>query len=531
MDLNTILIWTVAASCGVMAVQLYFAHAMRRQFFAPIAVAALLGVLYWRTPQDAGLIGGSVWFALLILPRFCSQWFTKSLSEKHYRRAWWLGKFMEWVPPFSGIGPICRIAAAIQHLNNREQEQALAILEPLRHQKSYAGRMALNLYTRITGEWSAFLDYFEGTGEGKRLVHDLPLLETYLQALAEVRGRSAMLVAYDRYVTSRLEQFPAPLLGMAQTRLAAFCGDELLQMQALSGLHDVVPDDVRRFWKATAQHVAGHTDAAKAKFEELTQCENAAIARAAQHRIDSPLPTIQEQPLSVEERRILDLVRSSVGSVLLEAAFRRSFTPWGTHLLVAALLGVFVLEIPGGTEDYENLIRMGAMLVPADPSGAGWWRPITAAFLHFGPLHLGLNALGLSILGRILERLWGAWRLIVMYLVSAIGSIALTPYFMEPLEPFEQTILIGASGGVMGMIGGLLIQNGVLLWKKRTKALAFQFAVILLVIIVQIFFDSSYAEISSEAHLLGLGFGIAFGILWNGMDFCREKFGRLSNRS
>ena len=47
-----------------------------------------------------------------------------------------------------------------------------------------------------------------------------------------------------------------------------------------------------------------------------------------------------------------------------------------------------------------------------------WWRLVTATFLHYGPLHLGMNMLVLWFIGPPLEDYLGHGRYALVYLVS-----------------------------------------------------------------------------------------------------------------
>ena len=80
-----------------------------------------------------------------------------------------------------------------------------------------------------------------------------------------------------------------------------------------------------------------------------------------------------------------------------------------------------------------------------------WWRLITSAFLHYGPLHLGINMLSLYFAGSILEQVIGRWRYLLLYLLSglagAAGALLWTP----------NGATVGASGAIFGILGALLV--------------------------------------------------------------------------
>jgi len=77
-----------------------------------------------------------------------------------------------------------------------------------------------------------------------------------------------------------------------------------------------------------------------------------------------------------------------------------------------------------------------------------WWRLITPIFLHAGVIHLICNVMVQIETGVFFEREWGTFTWTVIYLVSAVGSSALSVIFMP------DAVSVGSSGAVMGLFGG-----------------------------------------------------------------------------
>jgi membrane associated rhomboid family serine protease len=80
-----------------------------------------------------------------------------------------------------------------------------------------------------------------------------------------------------------------------------------------------------------------------------------------------------------------------------------------------------------------------------------WWRLLTAAFLHHGIFHLGMNMLVLYLVGTPLEMALGRGRYLLLYVVSALagsaGALLLSP----------GAITVGASGAIFGIFGAALV--------------------------------------------------------------------------
>lgn len=77
-----------------------------------------------------------------------------------------------------------------------------------------------------------------------------------------------------------------------------------------------------------------------------------------------------------------------------------------------------------------------------------WWRLITPIFLHAGIIHLACNVMVQVDTGAFFEREWGSVNWLIIYLVSAVGSSALSVVAMP------DAISVGSSGAVMGLFGG-----------------------------------------------------------------------------
>src|SRR5438046_6649957 len=73
------------------------------------------------------------------------------------------------------------------------------------------------------------------------------------------------------------------------------------------------------------------------------------------------------------------------------------------------------------TEDTDLLIKFGAKVTPLIVQGE-YWRLVTAMFLHVGWLHLAMNGMALYVLGPQVGRLYGAGRMLMMFLMAGEGG-------------------------------------------------------------------------------------------------------------
>ena len=124
-----------------------------------------------------------------------------------------------------------------------------------------------------------------------------------------------------------------------------------------------------------------------------------------------------------------------------------------TKALIGINVGVYVLELAAGGSingTGNRLFADGALFAPSVAAG-DWWRLVTAAFLHYGPLHLLLNMYSLYFAGTILEHVIGRWRFLLLYLVSGIAGSA------GALVWSPNAVTVGASGAIFGVFGALFV--------------------------------------------------------------------------
>jgi rhomboid protease GluP len=107
----------------------------------------------------------------------------------------------------------------------------------------------------------------------------------------------------------------------------------------------------------------------------------------------------------------------------------------------------------------EALYKLGASWMPAILYLHEWYRLVTASFLHFGLLHLGMNMMVLLDIGPQVEQEFGSSRYLFFYTITGISGFG--------LSAVRGHFAAGASCALMGMIGLLLAMNS-----KRAGALA-----------------------------------------------------------
>ena len=186
--------------------------------------------------------------------------------------------------------------------------------------------------------------------------------------------------------------------------------------------------------------------------------------------------------------------------------------PYLTYLIILVNVIVFQQENQwGGTENLQTLHTLGA-LTTEDVLKGEWWRLITANFLHYGWFHLGANMLGLYYIGAIIESYLGRIRYLLIYFSSGCLSMLLMVfYFLKIGEP--QTLLVGASAAIMGLIGAMgaiFLQDW---WQEKSSLSRQQFMFVLLVVCIQFLIDYNTPHVSLISHVFGLIIGFMVGLI------------------
>jgi membrane associated rhomboid family serine protease len=166
-----------------------------------------------------------------------------------------------------------------------------------------------------------------------------------------------------------------------------------------------------------------------------------------------------------------------------------------TMTLIAINVGIYLLQLAGGAtvnSDSGWIYEHGALYGPLVAHG-DWYRLITAAFLHYGPIHLGMNMLALWWIGRPLEDWLGPVRYLLLYLVSGLAGSA------GALIANPTSVTVGASGAIFGILGAAIV-----LERQRTYVLGGS-AITLLVLLLAFTFTTR--GVSIGGHLGGLAGG------------------------
>ncbi|HAE99969.1 MAG TPA: rhomboid family intramembrane serine protease [Methylophilaceae bacterium] len=181
-----------------------------------------------------------------------------------------------------------------------------------------------------------------------------------------------------------------------------------------------------------------------------------------------------------------------------------------TYLLISINVLVFVAMLVGGAGFWHSpngiQLQWGANFGPATQDGE-WWRLGTAMFLHFGIVHLLLNSISLWDVGQLVERMYGRWRYISIYLASGLfGNV------LSLVVQGNDAVSGGASGAIFGVYGAVLV----FLWRERAAITAREFRWLfgggLVFAIITIVLGFIIPGIDNAAHIGGFLAGVLASI-------------------
>jgi rhomboid protease GluP len=211
----------------------------------------------------------------------------------------------------------------------------------------------------------------------------------------------------------------------------------------------------RTYWLGVAHERKGDGPAAEAAYAKARSRSRGrprdlidqALARLHDARPAELSPIASEVIARVEAAPAPDVARRT-----------RARAPWATRSLVLAFLAVAaVIAIAlGPSSDVGVLARAGALVQSFVDIGE-WWRLVACVFVHVGGVHLIVNALGLLVIGRLAEELFGGARTLAIFALAAIaGSVA--SFVLVPAG-----VHAGSSTGIYGLLGAVFVE---LMWHR-----------------------------------------------------------------
>ena len=174
------------------------------------------------------------------------------------------------------------------------------------------------------------------------------------------------------------------------------------------------------------------------------------------------------------------------------------YVPIVTYILIGINVLVFFVEsASGGSQDTENILRLGGAYTPYIIQDSEWYRLFNSMFLHFGFEHIFSNMISLFCLGQYVEQYFGKIKYIVIYILSGLLGNVLS--MLVETYTGNYSVSVGASGAVCGVLGAMVI----FAMDSRTKGTFPMYRMIIAILLVV---GSGFSEknIDNMAHIGGL---------------------------
>jgi len=151
-----------------------------------------------------------------------------------------------------------------------------------------------------------------------------------------------------------------------------------------------------------------------------------------------------------------------------------------------------------GSEIHGRVIDEGVLYRAAISESHQYWRLLSSAFLHENLIHIAFNMYLLYVLGMMLEPAIGSVRFATIYftslLVGSFGVVLAT-----------DVASLGASGAIFGLMGAAVVE-------LRARKISVMQSGIGGLIIINLIFSFTFANISVGAHIGGLIGGALAGL-------------------
>ena len=502
MDLNDLCITLVLVNClWLLALRPGWAWSIKA-----LAVLALLGGTWWGRPAQAGWVALGPFLVLIALPFWLLLAAQRALHQRRFRAVWVMSSVLAILHPDARVKQMRRMIRVLPLFFRGQIADGLARAQQAGIEDVWLRNLAAVLNAQMSGQWEPLDAAFSRHGSD-----DPNILVGKLQAAAERGDGNAFVQSCEAIAQS---DFTAERSAVLHLRAFAILGEVDTVEKILLGHSSLIASETREFWLAVAERISGRNRSAEDRWQKLRVSASETLRPMVERWWLQPSVGLIPAEARARASEALKETRAVIDHDHRFAVLSTRSQRWPimTYTLGLALLAVFLVEVPGGSEDVDNLVRLGALRVPLTGESGEWQRMLTSGFLHVGPIHLAINLLGLWFLGGRVERAWGSWPVLIQFLICLVVSSSLLPW-LTILNQGEPAVFAGASGGIMGLLGGLWGHLAVGRFRKGTPLVRHQFRAACVFILMQSLCDALTPQVSMTCHLIGLTTGMILGVL------------------
>jgi membrane associated rhomboid family serine protease len=187
-----------------------------------------------------------------------------------------------------------------------------------------------------------------------------------------------------------------------------------------------------------------------------------------------------------------------------------------TRALIAVNIAIYLvtavqgngLNDPSGGSLWLRWVLYGPLVVHG-----GWYRLVTAMFLHASIIHIAFNMYALWVIGTPVEQYLGRVRYVGLYFVSGLAGSA------GGLLQAPHTPILGASGAIFGILGAMLIIEWQVTGRLAGNAATW--------IVINLVISFAIPNISWGGHVGGLVGGILITLAYAHWRGGRAQYGQL----
>ncbi len=462
-------------------------------------------------PQSAGWWATAVWVPLVLWPTLAHRIMARHARSGRPSRAAQWARITAALHPADGWESLPLHLEATSRLAAGDRKGAARAMEEIaRTGRGPAAREAQLQLLRLEDRWAELAETVAGWGS--RALRDPNVAALYARALGEGGRVEEMLRIHSEHVEKHAAAASGRWVGHVRIVTAALAGRPDLVRRLLEATPQGLEGTTSLYWIATALQAAGEHAQAADLLQTLSVSPDPRSQAPAARRLAEPLaPVIPGEVPEAVERLVLGWAEASEEVAQHGSLARppKGPPPVATRAILAALVGVFILEIwYGAVESTQALYQLGALVAPAPYLEGQWWRLVTGAFLHFNLAHILMNGLALWYFGRYVERILGARRMLALYALMApasMGAIVL----VATLRDAQPHVIVGASGAVMALLGITMA----LLWVRWRAGKAPVARRDLGLLLVMLGFQTAFDVMTPEVSFIGHASGVAMGFL------------------
>ncbi|MGE0871644.1 MAG: rhomboid family intramembrane serine protease [Kofleriaceae bacterium] len=443
---------------------------------AGLCALGLIGRRYEGEWLDvAGAIGLGAGTCLLVVGPLIRAFARRLAGAERLVAAARLLDVAEVLAPGSGVSDEKALIAAMREIRDGRIDETVGALTAAKDRAPAEARFAIDeriamLYLAAY-RWNDAIAHAEAHLFGAPL-EPLPAESTEAVPLRKLLGVSPpvwveLVGAYGRTgdldraarMLTRLEQAcegrPDAALWVHRARLMflALAGRPAAVQALLSPRHARhMSSAARTYWVAVAYQAHGDRDAATAAYEKA---RNRSRGRPRE-LIDEALAQLARNDgasvrLSSATSEIVARIEAAPLPAPIEVQRRRGL--WATWSIAGVMVAIAMLiaSTLGSTGDLGALTRSGALVRGLVDSGE-WWRIFSSILVHAGSLHLLVNVIGMVVIGRIAEEIFGTAKTIAMFGLCGFAGAAAS-YMASP-----GGMSYGASGALFGLLGALFVE-------------------------------------------------------------------------